>query len=528
MQQATLRAALAGPLFLILTATSVSAQCTDDYLENNDTCATPTLVYDGFSATLTSLYGDDDYYQIYVPDGSDLTIDLTFSHSLGDLDLHLWDYGCTTQLAGSTSITDDESVTWSNSSGYGMDVVARVTMYAPNPDILCNDYDASFSVSTVINCQDDNETGNKDNDTCADANLIFSDALYINMGVLDTDPDYYKITVPAGDTLYVDLTFTHLLGDIDLRLLDSSCNSTLATANTSTDDESLSWTNTGAWDVEVKWHVYLYSGTCNQYHMVASLVPPDCGSEDIYEENDTCAQARPMGFGTYPGLLVQDVDPDFYSFPVNMGEALQIDVFFQHANGDIDLRLWDYCGGSLIASSGTVGDHEYLAWNNHTLPSTTVFLEVYLHSGTCNNYELSASITNVPPGTNHCVALPNSTGYPALMSGVGTRSIAANNLTLIAGPVPTYQFAIFYYGVNPIQIPFGNGYRCVGGAIYRLPVVNSGGSGVLSFALDHTNLPFGGGIAAGTGRYFQAWYRDPAAGGAMFNLSDSYLVNFIP
>ena len=525
----SLRGGLAALALLSLFAPAASAQCTDDFLEENDTCATPTQVFGGFNASLKSLYTDDDFFRIHVPDGDDLTIDLTFTHALGDLDLTLLNPTCTNALAISTSVTDDEQVQYHNGTGAGLDLIARVTMYAPNPDILCNDYDISFALSTTIACQDDNEFGNLDNDTCADANLVFPDVAYLNFGVLSTDSDYYKITVPAGNTLQVDLTFTHALGDIDLVLYDANCSTVLATAVSVTDDEVLAWTNTGATDVEVRWHVYVLDSPCNLYNMFASLADGSCGPDDVFEENDTCAQATPLGAGTYPGLQVGGSDPDFYRFQVPQGQALVLDVQFLHSLGDIDLRLYDACGGSLIGAAGSVSDDESLSWSNHVTPLADVYLEVYvLGAGSCNTYDLTAGLSGVPPGTNYCVALANSTGSPALMSATGTRSVAANDVVLRAEPLPANKSGLFFYGPNQIQVPFGNGNRCVGGMLFRRPTTASDAAGVLAQPLDLTALAPAGAILPGSSWNFQAWFRDPAAGGALFNLSDGYHVAFIP
>jgi hypothetical protein len=47
-------------------------------------------------------------------------------------------------------------------------------------------------------------------------------------------------------------------------------------------------------------------------------------------------------------------------------------------------------------------------------------------------------------------------------------------------------------------------------------------------ALDLTNLPQGHVVGAGDVRLFQFWYRNPAAGGSNFNLSDGLRVDFCP
>ena len=133
----------------------------------------------------------------------------------------------------------------------------------------------------------------------------------------------------------------------------------------------------------------------------------------------------------------------------------------------------------------------------------------------------------VPAGCvteSYCLAAPNSVGAGANISLSGSTSVSANDLALHAGPVPN-QPGIIFFGPNQIEIPFGDGYRCVGGAVKRLPVVFASG-GAIDYYLDNTLYPASGSIVAGSTWSFQAWYRDPAAGGSNFNLSDAVRVEF--
>ena len=130
-------------------------------------------------------------------------------------------------------------------------------------------------------------------------------------------------------------------------------------------------------------------------------------------------------------------------------------------------------------------------------------------------------------GTNYCASTTNSTGGAAEMQAVGSDSVAANNIVLRAEPVPD-QPGIFYYGPNQIQQPFGNGFRCVGGTVGRLDIEVASGN-LLTHFLDNTSPPSGAVvITPGSTWNFQAWYRDPAAGGASFNLSDAVELTFTP
>jgi len=135
------------------------------------------------------------------------------------------------------------------------------------------------------------------------------------------------------------------------------------------------------------------------------------------------------------------------------------------------------------------------------------------------------NLTYNPPttgGGNYCASTPNSTGVAAVISYSGSTSLADNNLTLYAAPVPNKP-GIFFFGPNQIEIPFGNGFLCVGGGLTRLnpPVVASGN--LATYVVDVVAA----GLIVGTTN-FQYWGRDPAGGGAFFNTSNGLSITFIP
>ena len=90
------------------------------------------------------------------------------------------------------------------------------------------------------------------------------------------------------------------------------------------------------------------------------------------------------------------------------------------------------------------------------------------------------------------------------------------------------ESGIFLYGPQQASVPFGNGFLCIAGQIGRLDVVNATGN-VMTFLVDNTSPPSAATqITAGSTWSFQAWFRDPAAGGAFFDLSDGLSVTFGP
>ena len=134
--------------------------------------------------------------------------------------------------------------------------------------------------------------------------------------------------------------------------------------------------------------------------------------------------------------------------------------------------------------------------------------------------------------SNYCPATFNTTGLPGGIAGTGSTSISANTFTLVADQLPHNKTVLFFYGDDQVQVAQGQGFRCVGGHVYRLlPAVNSGPNGTVSRLLDFTHPPASSGpsrIEPGSSWNFQAYYRDPSAGNGGYNMTDAMAVPFCP
>ena len=133
---------------------------------------------------------------------------------------------------------------------------------------------------------------------------------------------------------------------------------------------------------------------------------------------------------------------------------------------------------------------------------------------------------------SYCIAAPNSVGPGANISTSGSSSLSANEFSLQVTGLPANVPGLFFYGAAQIQIPFGDGFRCVGSQVQRFfPLVNSNLAGDVSREIDFSAAPIGIGpqaIEVGSTWNFQLWYRDTAAGGTGFNLSDASQAFFLP
>lgn len=140
------------------------------------------------------------------------------------------------------------------------------------------------------------------------------------------------------------------------------------------------------------------------------------------------------------------------------------------------------------------------------------------------------------PVTSYCLSSPNSAGSGAVMGSTGEPSIAQNAFQVLSSGLPANQFLMFYYGAGATQVAFGNGWRCVnsgGVGVFRFKPFKADISGFAMMPVDFDVPPAGtgGGLGQwlpGDHWYLQAWYRDPAGGGAEFNLSDAIHVVVCP
>ena len=133
---------------------------------------------------------------------------------------------------------------------------------------------------------------------------------------------------------------------------------------------------------------------------------------------------------------------------------------------------------------------------------------------------------------SYCLGAPNSAGPGASIASTGALSISTNAFYVTASGCPPNRTGLFFYGPQRAQVPFGNGYRCVGGTLFRLrPAVTTSASGTALRHLDFTQPPANAGpgqITPFSTWNFQLWYRDPGAGGALFNTSNGLSATFCP
>lgn len=140
-------------------------------------------------------------------------------------------------------------------------------------------------------------------------------------------------------------------------------------------------------------------------------------------------------------------------------------------------------------------------------------------------------------GTNFCENGTFSNGRVGRLSATGGASIIANDLTLVAGDLPSDSFAFFITSkvptATPNVAPSQLQYICTGGGVGRYvgpgQIQNTGAAGTISIPLDLAAMPQPTGVeaaVAGETWYFQCWSRDTYMGQPSSNFTDALAITF--
>lgn len=126
--------------------------------------------------------------------------------------------------------------------------------------------------------------------------------------------------------------------------------------------------------------------------------------------------------------------------------------------------------------------------------------------------------------SNVVAGCQNSSGKSAWLHGYGDASIALDEVEFVAAGLLPGQPALLFQGFSDVNgglgSPFGDGLRCVGGAVQRLGVQMADSQGTSTWK----NLAASAGWTPGQSPLLQVYYRDSAGGtcGSGFNTTNGY------
>jgi hypothetical protein len=353
--------------------------CADDSYEENDTLGSAWHPgYNWVRTWLSTINGlgvqsDEDWYRIDVDAASvRLQVDCRFTHAAGDIDITLWDSN-ETFVAESYSGDDNEFIDCMISGGG----TYYIQVYYGNAG---NTYDLRWDDLT-----EDTYEENDDLETAWYPGYNWERTWLSSFDGLgrQADEDWYQIDVdPGSERIQVDCQFTHAEGDIDIELYDST-GTFLAKSNSASDDEFIDY----AGSFGGTYYIRVYKGNAgNIYDLWWDDV-----REDAYEENDTLETAWHPGYSwkrtwlsSIDGFGAQ-ADDDWYQIDVDPGsERIKVNCQFTHAEGDIDIELYDSIG-TMLAESTSVNDNEVIYYPVSN--SGTYYVRVF-YGNAGNSYDL--------------------------------------------------------------------------------------------------------------------------------------------
>ena len=126
------------------------------------------------------------------------------------------------------------------------------------------------------------------------------------------------------------------------------------------------------------------------------------GDDDDSLDNDTCQTAQQIENGTTLNNIVKSTDDDWLHIPLSNGGNAVVVIGFTDIYGDIDLRMYEGCNGTQVASSTTNTNGEYINFTNNTGQTKDYYVQIYMDSGQRNLYSLTVNADEVVK--NPCIA----------------------------------------------------------------------------------------------------------------------------
>jgi len=304
----------------------------DNYEPNNN----PTFAYDITSNEgnwLSSHNGtgtqwDDDWYMININPGKEqLSIMLTFNHSEGDIDIELYDNSIVL-ITGSYGVMDNEYIdVIVPSSG-----IYFVKVYLDN---MGNLYDLWWN--TTLSTDDAYEENDFDWEAY-DLSPWSASWLPFGLGV-QSDDDWFTVYLdPGEERIYAELSFSHAAGNIDMEIWYWDGIFTHLTGSYSFDDNEYI-------DTIVPWSGTYYiivfgDNTGNLYDLWWEDLMVT-GGDDYMEENDDYWSAKLVGLNYYSDLKIVYGDEDWFHTYLNPGDIIDVSIYFDHMEGDLQLEFYD-------------------------------------------------------------------------------------------------------------------------------------------------------------------------------------------
>ncbi|MHA1732893.1 MAG: clostripain-related cysteine peptidase [Promethearchaeota archaeon] len=359
---------------------ALSPTTVDDSFEENDAPSQAAEVIAGTYTLLRINSSDDDYYNITLHPGGQITASIDFLTGGGvNLDLFLYN-PLGVQVMSSTGSTGHESLT------YTAVLDGNHTLRVQPTSALSSltQYDMTIDAPVEDDAYESGDLAG-DNDVYSNPRTLTTNQTYSDL--VGQDDDYYKFSVPEGVLINISVTFAAGQGDLDLYLIDYD-GANISSSATAGNEEILNGSvNGGTSAKDYVLYVCMRRLTV-RYELKLYLNEVD----DAYDQgigNEYSGYETDISTGTYPDLVC--IDNDYYNVTITAGNWLNATVWFGEAGGDLDLYLYDP-SGSLVAWALSSDDDEVILY--HAADTGEYTLLVYPYEVNLN-YTLVLSYTSL-------------------------------------------------------------------------------------------------------------------------------------
>ncbi len=321
--------------------------CDDDRLEPNDSLESAQVISAVRYDDLTVCPENDDYYVISLEQQDFVTLDLSFVHLQGNLDLYLYKSTGSVYLT-SYSTTDNEQIQfWATEAG-----TYYIRVFSPSDDE--NQYSLEVTVESSQACSDDRFEANDRMQDAADGSDIQAQDEF---KLCPYNVDWYAFDLQAGQSLQLDVLFTHSNGDIDAVLYDSGMQP-LDVGDSLSDNERLIHYAEAARTVYAQ--IYAAKGRLElSYDLQVQIVNEQLCNNDAFEDNNQFAQAALLPEeGVYDELQLCRNEEDWYSLSLATNDILTISVHFPTTVPAAQVMLFDSNQIPMTGASATEDGYE--------------------------------------------------------------------------------------------------------------------------------------------------------------------------
>ncbi len=354
--------------------------CAPDPLEPNNSAGAAVQLFQASWTGLTICSGDDDWFTMNLPVDDGMLFAFDYDEAEGEL---------------SAELRDPNGALVATVPGVGGSLLvshtATVAGFHTVRLFLTQDLGAGIGTTYALDasqgggCQPDELEPNSQSAPAGIPAFTSHEDLVVCPG-----DDWYTVAMLPGDHLDVSATYDAAEGEVDIYLVAPD-GTPVASSATASNPESFGHTAAQAGDYLL--HVALAADTLPVFgvpytlEMVLDTVVPSCANGDANEDDDTSGTATSVRSYWANGLSACPSDDDWYAIE-SLGGTVTVDATFTHAEGNIDLHLFNSSLAPLASATSTTNNESLSGGSAAGIYYLQVTLASDLGSLTGNTYEL--------------------------------------------------------------------------------------------------------------------------------------------